>query len=233
MKIEIEASDISFKYETPQNLTAEQLIEVARRIIDSSDNAEPVVSKVIPMKPIQQVQEVKAPVERPPFRDRLPNNIVDVNELDVKQATQGAALVRCPHCGQSHCIVLRDGANMYMMQKRDGEFKIIIGPVHPTDFLNRYVMPEESNPLDYYNDLLGINIQEDKDFAVDNDTDIFCPVCHQSAKFIEWKRAYDEPLSYFEYEHPCEVCGGETTVLKAAEDEEVIYGCEVCGHESK
>lgn len=228
MKIEIEASDIGFKYETKENLTAAELIDIAYRIMDRPTTQEDCKPKIVQMKPVAQPVHM----ERPAIRDRLPNSLVDINDLDIKKAVQTSSLVRCPHCGQSHALIVRDGAVMYMMQKRDKEFKIIIGPSQPQEMLNKYVMPDDANPLDYYNDLMELGIQEDKDFAVNNDTDIFCPVCHQSAAFIEWKKAYDEPLTYFEYENPCEVCGGETVVLKARDDGEVLYGCESCGHES-
>ena len=71
--------------------------------------------------------------------------------------------------------------------------------------------------------------KDDKDFAVDNDTEIFCPVCHDSASFFNWKKAYDQPLNFFETESLCDACGGER--IERYIDKMKTLKCEKCNLE--
>lgn len=173
-------------------------------------------------------------IPRPGFRKRLPNQ-VDVSELDVKDAVTENALVRCPACGQSSIIAVQHDGELYeFMAKRNNEFKHIV-TCNSTDEMHdmAYRRVDRTKIPDYYNDINNIRSFEDNDVVINNDTQICCPICGSVENFNEWKNAWQNPLLYFEYEHPCEWCGGETTVLKADESGEVVYKCEICGHEFK
>lgn len=180
-------------------------------------------------------EKPKAPV-RDDFkiRDRLPNNIVDVKELDIKQAVIEEALVRCPHCGQAHCLAVNAGSKIYLMERNfnNNEFNIIaeFDSLTSNDFVNVCCKPD-TNRLDYFNDLQNALVINYEDFAANNDTEVFCPVCCQSDSFMNWKNAFENPLDYFETEHLCDVCGGETVTKMVKKTK--ITKCEHCGHETK
>ena len=172
------------------------------------------------------------------IRERIPNNVVDVRTLNVKQAITEKALVRCPHCGQSHVLAMVSGSNVYMMRKfysatgNDDEFRTIaeFDSTKNKAFFNMCCKTETDKKA-YFEDIQKIGMLDDKDFTVTNDTEIFCPVCCQSDVFLNWKDAYEYPLNYFETEHLCDVCGGET-VTKMVKKQKVCK-CEICGHETK
>lgn len=170
--------------------------------------------------------------ERPAFRDRLPNNVVDVKDLTVKQAVTENALVRCPECGQAHAIIVKSGVTMYLMRKdySKNEF-IVIAELAADDqqALLGVCCTETTNRLDYFNDLQTFKEKNSGDFTVNNETEIFCPVCQKSNAFIDWKQAFDSPLTYFETEHLCDACGGEV-VEKLVKDKTYSH-CEKCGLE--
>lgn len=172
---------------------------------------------------------VKPETERiPGMRDRLPNNAVDISELDVKQATTENALVRCPHCGQSHAIILKDGKRLYCMRRNydQNQYEIIAESDNPSD-LDEMVC--KGNALEYFQTLQDASVINSDDFAVTNDTEIFCPMCKQSASFESWKTAWEYPLRFFEYEHPCDCCGGETVEVMKKSSNETVLICESCG----
>ena len=175
------------------------------------------------------------PMERPAFRDRLPNQ-VDIGELDVKQAITENAKVRCPNCGQSHVLAIMVDGNIQFMSKNGyhGDFQRIAVCRNAKELKDMSYDLEKTNPQAYYEDIHKIGSIADPDVAVDNDTSIFCPMCHKEENFARWKKAWDTPLEFFEFENPCECCGGETTVIKADEqDGSVYHQCEVCGHQFK
>ena len=169
-------------------------------------------------------------VVRPAFRERLPNNIVDVKDLTIKQAIKEKALVRCPKCGQAHCLAVSSGSKVYMMERQfsSNEFGIIaeFDSLGSQDFVNM-CCKEDTNKQLYFEDLQALKLLDDKDFAVNNDTEIFCPVCHESNTFETWKDAFENPLKYFETEHLCDACGGEK--LEKLIKKKKVYACDSCG----
>jgi hypothetical protein len=88
----------------------------------------------------------------------------------------------------------------------------------------------DTDKLLYFKDLQDAALITQEDFAATDETDIFCPVCHQSESFYEWKNAYINPLDYFETEHLCDACGGETVVKPDAVTKQKSICCETCGH---
>lgn len=168
------------------------------------------------------------------IRERIPNNVVDVKDLDIKQAATEEALVRCPNCGQSHCLAVNSGSKVYVMEKdfNKNDFNVIaeFDSLTSSSFISM-CCKEDTDKLAYFNDLQNVKIISYDDFTVNNDTEIFCPVCCKSDTFFNWKNAYENPLEYFETEHLCDVCGGET-VTKMVKKQKVTK-CESCGHETK
>ena len=169
-------------------------------------------------------------VVRPAFRERLPNNIVDVKDLTIEQAIKEKAIVRCPKCGQAHCLAVSSGSKVYMMERQfsSNEFGIIaeFDSFSSQDFVNM-CCKEDTNKQLYFEDLQALKLLDDKDFAVNNDTEIFCPVCHESNTFETWKDAFENPLKYFETEHLCDACGGEK--LEKLIKKKKVYACDSCG----
>lgn len=228
--------EISFSTERELSLAQEKGIVLAMNeaidnIVDgeipiSNENIKPIVTKTTTMP---------MPVtERPAFRNRLPNNVVDIESLTIQQAVTENALVRCPECGQSHAIVVAAGGCMYLMRKdyKANEF-ITITEIDARDkeALVNMCCDDNTDRLKYFNDLQQFDKMSDYDFAVDNDTEIFCPVCRNAnASFIKWKDAYENPLKYFDTEYLCDVCGGELTekVVKRGS----YTHCEKCGFEA-
>ena len=166
----------------------------------------------------------------PSIRKRLPNNVVDIKDLTIQQAIKENALVRCPKCGQAHCLAVNNGSKIYMMERQYSlnEFGIIaeFSSIESDEFVNMCCKDNTDKQL-YFNDLQALKFKDDKDFAVNNDTEIFCPVCHESNTFETWKDAFENPLKYFETEHLCDACGGEK--LEKLIKKRKVYECESCG----
>ena len=172
--------------------------------------------------------------DRPLVRDRLPNtSVIDPATLDVKKAVTEKALVRCPHCGQAHCLAISAGSKIYFMERdfHKNDFGIIakFDSLTNKGFLGMCCKPDTDKLL-YFNDLQDAALITQEDFAATDETEIFCPVCHQSESFFEWKNAYLNPLDYFETEHLCDVCGGETVVKPDAKTKQKSICCEACGY---
>lgn len=209
----------------------EQLSNTLNQLICDDAPVDAIQENVVPRQaaPAQAITMTK---ERPAFRDRLPNNVVDVKDLTVKQAVTENALVRCPECGQAHAIIVKSGVTMYLMRKDYDKNEFIVIAELPADdakALMGVCWTETTSRLDYFNDLQVFKEKSSDDFAVNNETEIFCPVCQKSNAFIDWKQAFDAPLTYFETEHLCDACGGEVV-------EKVVKGnayshCENCGLE--
>lgn len=168
------------------------------------------------------------------FRERLPNNVVDIGALDIKQAVSENALVRCPKCGQNHAIVLRDKNKLYLMRRSYavGEFGIVMEVDNVPEDIGKICCggdsPEEK--LTYFHSVQSLNLQDDKDFSVTNETEIFCPVCKESSPFMQWKDAHEHKEHYFEFEHVCGVCGGECIMdAKEEKDGKGLVVCTKCG----
>lgn len=216
-----------------QDMLAKMLLE-AKKSADNvyysySDRPTPIQHKEPTSPPV-----VKQP-ERPAFRDRLPNsNTVDVLDLNIKEAVTEEALVRCPHCGQAHCLAISSGSRIYFMERdfHKNEFGIIakFDSLTSQGFLSM-CCKADTDKLLYFNDLQDAALITQEDFAATDETEIFCPVCHQSESFYEWKNAYTNPLIYFETEHLCDVCGGEKIekIIKLKK----VYVCDSCGYQTE
>lgn len=168
------------------------------------------------------------------IRERIPNNVVDVSTLDVKQAITEKALVRCPKCGQAHALIVHSGNNTYFMERnfKEDDFRIIFHfDSSNENELAGVCYKEDMDKLAYFNDLQDIKELSNDDFVLDNDTEIFCPVCHTSNAFVSWKIAYEHPLDYFETEHLCDVCGGEK--LEKWIKKKHVYLCDSCGYQTE
>lgn len=210
----------------------ETIVNALKTCLNSVVNNEVKVVEALPKLP--QEQQVIAP-KRDEFkvRDRLPNNVVDVKTLDIKQAVTENALVRCPKCGQAHCLAVHTYSKAYLME-RDfdaNEFNIIaeFDSLTGNGFIDVCCKPD-TNRLDYFKDLQNASIITYEDFALNNNTEVFCPVCCESDTFLNWKDAYENPLNYFETEHLCDVCGGE--VVTKMVKKQKVNKCEKCGHET-
>ena len=191
------------------------------------------------------VQSVKDIQDRPTFRKRLPNNVIDVKDLTIEQAVTEKALVRCPHCGQSHVLAVHSNNHVYMMRKfypaaaEDAEFRIIaeFDSLTQTELVNMCCKPTTDRKA-YFEDIQSMKMIDDKDFAVDNETEIFCPVCCTSDNFETWKDAYQSPLKYFEHDKICDACGGEKLerlrkLGEEAPSHKTMYQCDSCGLETE
>jgi len=182
--------------------------------------------KAVPATPVVSDRETL-------IRPRIPNNLVDVKDLTVKQAVTEQALVRCPNCGQSHVLAVNAGNRIYMMRKfysltGNDEFRIIaeFDSLTSQDLVNMCCKPETDRKA-YFEDIQKVKMIDDKDFAVNNETEVFCPVCCQSDTFFKWKSAYENPLNYFETECICDACGGEK--LEKIVKNHKVYQCDKCG----
>ena len=175
--------------------------------------------------------------QRPFIRERLPNNIVDMDNLDISNAKVKKSFLRCPSCGQAHCLAVKNNNSIYFMVKdiENDEYKIItvIDEDSEHDFnseniLSMCMKDNMSNYRDYFDDLQDIAKKHgsDDDFVVDNDTIVFCPICKEKNTFSKWSDAYINPSFYFEYDKVCDICGGECikTISKGKE----IDKCEEC-----
>lgn len=238
MMLVFEKDDYKLIFTTEKELTESQTEDVLhhmnKAISELTSNDIPAKENTTELiKPKVELPK-SAPVtpERPAFRDRLPNNVVDVKELTITQAVTENALVRCPECGQAHAIVVKSGNTMHLMRKDyvKNEF-ITISHIDASDAsaLAGVCCKEDTDRLDYFIDLQGFNELESEDFAVNNETEILCPVCNKSNTFIHWKEAFDMPLSRFETEHLCDACGGE--VVEKLVKGKACTHCEKCGLE--
>lgn len=198
--------------------------------VDTTDEAIKVMSQIASIvqghtppktQPVSVTTPATTTAVTPPQRDnfgirqRLPNNVIDVNELKVEQAVTENALVRCPKCGQSHALVVSSANSLYLLRRHyaKDEFAIVqdFELSNQDSFMQASMLPDETK-LDYFYRLQSMPIRPDEDFAVNNDSEIFCPVCKQSSSFADWKDAWENPLGFFEYEDVCDVCGGELSV---------------------
>lgn len=237
IKLCVKHGDYSVSIKVPKEVfdtKAGILVTALKQGLDSIikeeiDSPRPII-KEQPKKDIQPARDEFK------IRERIPNNIVDIKDLDIKQAVTQQALVRCPHCGQAHVLAVNSGNKVYVMRKfyytnNTDEFKIIaeFDSSNTKGLFNMSCKPDTDKKA-YFEDIQKINTIDDKDFAVTNDTEVFCPVCCQSDKFLNWKKAYESPLEFFETQQLCDVCGGEaiTKIVK----EQKVNKCEVCGHET-
>lgn len=216
------------------NIIIEQLKNLLSLLMKKENKIESCQMIQTPKK--EEVQQTITTNNKDEFkiRERIPNNVVDIKELDIKQAVTEKALVRCPKCGQAHCLAVNSGSKIYVMERdfNKNDFNTIAEFDSFTNkgFIGMCCKPETDKKA-YFNDLQNVSVVSYDDFTVNNDTEIFCPVCCESDTFLNWKNAYENPLEYFETEHLCSVCGGEmiTKMVK----KQKINKCEKCGHETK
>lgn len=171
------------------------------------------------------------------LRERLPNsNVVDIASLTVEKAVTENSLVRCPFCGQAHCLAVNSGNHIYFMARNydSNQFDIVSEYDSLTNDLFLDICRKDlQGYLTYYDLIRQLPFKENIDFAVENNTEIFCPVCHGSNPFIDWKDAFENPLKYFETESLCDACGGEriekVTKKSKTENSKTVLECERCG----
>ena len=137
MKIRIENNGIKATVEMPNyvsdNATKKVASMVSQLVSDIHNmriaNAVSLADKIVEeeQEETQQIPEVKQPIERPAIRSRIPNNVINIEDLSLKQAVTENALVRCPNCGQAHALIVRDNTGLYLMRKdyEKNEFVVI------------------------------------------------------------------------------------------------------------
>lgn len=235
MQILIERGKHKIIFIAPKDLTPVQFEQVSQHMNNILSDVINNTQKDSPVPDVNAVTKstsnVATTTERPAFRKRLPNNVVDVKDLTVQQAVTENALVRCPKCGQAHAIVVMSGSSVFLMRKdyKMNEFVTIAEVDADGNHLTNMCCKEDTNRLSYFNDLQSISPIRNSDFTVNNDTEIFCPVCSKSNTFADWKDAFDNPLGRFETEHLCDACGGE--VVEKLVKGKTYAHCEKCGLE--
>lgn len=241
VRVSIREEDCTVYVEMPSNIfnsidTSVVINELKKclRLVLGREKAEFCPTVQIPEEKARPKQVITTNSDDFKIRERIPNNVVDIKELDIKQAITEKALVRCPNCGQAHCIAVHSGSRVYILEKdfNENEFNTIaeFDSLTSKGFTGM-CCKQDTDREAYFNDLQSISVINHDDFALDNNTEVFCPVCCKSDTFLNWKNAYENPLDYFETEHLCDVCGGET-VTKMIKKKK-INKCEVCGHETE
>ena len=170
------------------------------------------------------------PAERPAIRGRIPNNIVNIEDLSLTQAVTENALVRCPHCGQAHAIIVNDNTGIYLMRKdyQKNEFVVIAEYGIDDDSFTDACCKDDTDKQIYFKDLQKQpELSDITQFNVTNETELFCPVCRNSNDFKQWKDAYENPLNFFETDQLCDACGGEK--LPKVIKNKTVYCCDKCG----
>lgn len=247
MKIKIENNNVSVIVKANHDYcNKEQLLDICNKMHDTILSA--TERSDMPIANIDHDGDIHiallgnqstVPTTTPPEKDtmvirpRIPNNVVDINDLTIEKAVTENALVRCPKCGQAHCLAVPSNSHIYLMRRdfKDNEFGIIaeFESTQSQDFLNACCKPETDKQA-YYNDLQNFDFAYESDFTVENNTEIFCPVCCVSSTFNLWKDAFENPLDFFETEHLCDACGGEK--LEKLIKKHKIYKCDKCGLET-
>ena len=170
------------------------------------------------------------PAERPAIRSRIPNNIVNIEDLSLIQAVTENALVRCPHCGQAHAIIVNDNTGIYLMRKdyQKNEFVVIAEYGIDDNTFTDACCKDDTDKQIYFKDLQKQpELSDITQFNVTNETELFCPVCRNSNDFKQWKDAYENPLNFFETDQLCDACGGEK--LPKVIKNKTVYCCDKCG----
>ena len=258
MKLQIEDNEgIKITIDTAsKDLSKEELQSVSSWLYDAkemihghikeSDSKNDITKKEEAIETVVQAAK-KAYSDTSFIRPRIPNNVIDIKDLSIEKAVTENTLVRCPSCGQAHCLAVPSDNHVYVMRRdyHKNEFGIIaeFDSLTSEDFVNMCCNPT-TNRKDYFFDLQSLSLKEDKDFkskslsfkedkdfAITNETEVFCPVCCTSNSFLDWKHAYQDPLFYFETEHLCDACGGEKIEQIVKGDK--IYQCDSCGLQDK
>lgn len=246
MNIQIESNNVCVAVNTKYDCSRNELLSICDKMYDTMIEAAKVVKdekeltpdsvfdfepKIALLNNTQDSEPKLAPSkDAMVIRPRIPNNVVDINDLSIEKAVTENALVRCPKCGQAHCLAVPSGNHIYLMRRdfKDNEFGIIaeFDSLNSEDFVNVCCKPETDRQA-YYQDLQNMKFDNNVDFIVNNDTEIFCPVCCNSNAFSLWKDAFENPLAYFETECLCDACGGEKIDKFIRKSH--IYQCDKCG----
>lgn len=246
MNIQIESNNACVAVNTKYDCSRNELLSICNKMYDTMIEAAKVVKDEKELTPdsvfdfepkialLNNTQDSEPKLAPPKdamvIRPRIPNNVVDINDLSIEKAVTENALVRCPKCGQAHCLAVPSGNHIYLMRRdfKDNEFGIIaeFDSLSSEDFVNVCCKPETDRQA-YYQDLQNMKFSYNTDFVVNNDTEIFCPVCCTSHAFNLWKDAFENPLNYFETERLCDACGGEK--LEKFIKKKRVYQCDKCG----
>lgn len=216
----------------------EYILAIIETLYDNPERKSNVnLSDVDNNKVINFSKDIKTQVkDRPVIRDRLPNT-VDLSELEIKKAVTEEPMIRCPNCGQSSTvIVIVSDTVAYLMRKETVDnketFKIVTELEPTEENIENASLKYSVAPMVYYKDIQSIKRKkkyDGLDIAVDNNTDIYCPMCREKHKFSNWLEAYRSPLELgFETELLCDVCGGEAVQTIDSKRNKILR-CESCG----
>lgn len=186
---------------------------------------------IVPSEPFKE-PETSSAEERNPLRYRLPNLDKQRDTLIVieggkeirKKVGQGpgelfkANYFRCPTCGQSAVISIEGQIVIRML---DGDQEILKSGT---------AIDTEKYDFNLYRNREDLTVVQ---IVADDSLQGFCPMCLENNVVLKWIHAWEEPLAYTEFEHPCCMCGYETVVLIREEDSEAIRKCEskFCAYE--
>lgn len=226
MKIRIKTKDASISVDS-FNGSIQEIVDLYKEI---SSNPIAIYEKQHVTELQTGKKQYEAPViteEKSPIRDRLPNNVVDIKDLDVQKAMTENVLVRCPHCGQAYAIIVKDGIKLFLMRRDfDANEFVIIAEAEESEL--PLLIAKNGEAKKYYDNIHNKKVINSSDFAVNDDTEIFCPLCHESNDFYKWKDAFRNPWKFFEYEKICDICGGELSpVIDSKNSNSMI--CDKCG----
>lgn len=225
MKIRIKTKDVSFSVDG-FNGSMQEIVDLYKEI---SSNTTGIYEKQYVESHTEKKQYETSVIteEKSPIRDRLPNNIIDIKDLDVQKAMTENVLVRCPHCGQACAIIVKDKYKLFLM-KRDFEANefVIIAEAEESEL--PILIAKDGGAKKYYDSIYDKKVINSSDFAVNDDTEIFCPICHESNDFYKWKDAFSNPWKFFEHERICNICGGELSSVIDSKNSNLMV-CDKCG----
>lgn len=237
MKIRIENNGIKATVEMPNYVSDSATTKVAELVSQLVTNIHKMrivsTAKECAIEQSKSEEEKTTsvvPAERPAIRSRIPNNIVNIEDLSLTQAVTENALVRCPHCGQAHAIIVNDNTGIYLMRKdyQKNEFVVIAEYGIDDNTFTDACCKDDTDKQIYFKDLQKQpELPDITQFNVTNDTELFCPVCRNSNDFKQWKDAYENPLNFFETDQLCDACGGEK--LPKVIKNKTVYCCDKCG----
>ncbi len=190
----------------------------------------PVEDKTVKPSPTPRLDQPEYK-EREVVRPRLPNfdkkretltlveggKRVEVQLNEIGQTKQ-ASYFRCPDCGQS-AIVSVDGIIAFRVL--DGDLEVV--KTGTGIDINNYV----------YKNTEGDDSYPVVQLAADENTEGFCPKCLSTSKLLKWFAAWEDPLSFFEFEHPCAMCGAETVTTMQEGTEYRLCENKECGYKQK
>ena len=175
--------------------------------------------------PVSQPKPVQKRDDEFKVRDRLPNQI-DLKDYKITSAKKKEVLLRCPNCGQGHCVMTRVNNTNYFLEKLNDKFEITGEADGPFPiFVETYGKKEDETSKDYYDKMQQCEIIESNDFACSDEMDMFCPVCKVSRAMKDWVNTYNNPMNIFGFNNVCDACGAEMVAIPG-EDGRVCMFCE-------